>query len=85
MTRALIQQLLLFFLPFIAFAIYLVLRRRNPLIWSSWSSQSVWLVIVGLGCVVVSLIATGILAERQTGTYVPTHMENGKVVPGQFQ
>ncbi|HST93778.1 MAG TPA: DUF6111 family protein [Microvirga sp.] len=85
MTRAIIQELVLFLLPFVAFALYLVVRRRNPLLWSSWSAQSVWLVIAGLTCVVISLLAAGILAERRTGTYVPSHMENGRIVPGQFK
>jgi|EndMetStandDraft_8_1072994.scaffolds.fasta_scaffold772941_2 uncharacterized protein DUF6111 len=85
MTRAVIQGLVLFLLPFVLFAVYLVVRRRNPLLWSHWSDQSLWLTIAGLGFVVISLIATGLLAERQTGTYVPTHVENGRVVPGHFE
>ena len=85
MTRAVIQELLLFLLPFIAFAVYLVILRRNPLVWSHWSAQSIWLTMAGLGFVVVSLVAAGLLADRQTGAFVPTHMENGRVVPGRFQ
>ena len=85
MTRAVIQELLLFLLPFVAFAVYLVILRRNPLTWSHWSDQSLWLAIAGLSFVIVSLVATGLLAERQTGAFVPTHMENGRVVPGRFQ
>lgn len=85
MTRAILQELVLFLLPFVAFAIYLLIRRRNPLLWSSWSAQSVWLVIAGLAVVVVSLVATGILADRQTGSYVPSHMEDGRLVPGRFK
>jgi hypothetical protein len=85
MTRAILQELVLFLLPFVAFAFYLVIRRRNPLLWSSWSEQSVWLVIAGLICVVISLFAAGLIAERRTGAYVPTHMENGRIVPGQFK
>jgi len=85
MTREVIQGLVLFLLPFVLFAGYLVVRRRNPLLWSHWSDQSLWLTIAGLSFVIVSLIATGLLAERQTGTYVPTHVENGRVVPGHFE
>jgi hypothetical protein len=85
MTRAIIQELLLFLLPFIAFAVYLLVSRRNPLVWSSWSAQSVWLTIAGLAIVVVSLLAAGFVAERHTGDFVPTHLENGRVVPGQFK
>ena len=85
MTRAIIQELLLFLLPFIAFAAYLLIRRRNPLAWSSWSAQSVWLTIAGLAIVVVSLLTAGLVAPRHTGDFVPTHLENGRVVPGQFK
>ncbi|HEV2564002.1 MAG TPA: DUF6111 family protein [Microvirga sp.] len=85
MTRAVVQGLVLFLLPFVLFAVYLVIRRRNPLIWSHWSDQSLWLAIAGLSFVIVSLVATGLLAERETGTYVPTHVENGRVVPGHFE
>ena len=85
MTRAVIQGLLLFLLPFVAFAVYLIVLRRNPLAWSNWSAQSVWLTVTGLGFVVVSLVATGLLADRQTGAFEPTHLENGRVVPGRFK
>jgi len=85
MTRAVIQGLVLFLLPFVLFGIYLVIRRRNPLLWSHWSSQSVWLTIAGLSFVVLSLIATGFLDDRQTGAYVPSRVENGRVIPGHFQ
>jgi hypothetical protein len=85
MTRAIVQGLVLFLLPFVLFAAYLVIRRRNPLVWSHWSDQSTWLTIAGLSFVVVSLLATGLLAERQTGTYVPSRVENGQVIPGHFK
>jgi Family of unknown function (DUF6111) len=85
MTRAVLQESVLFLLPFVAFAIYLLIIRRNPLAWSSWSEQSFWLVLAGLGCVIVSLVAAGLLADRQTGAFVPTHIEDGRVVPGQFK
>ncbi|MET0528377.1 DUF6111 family protein [Microvirga sp. P5_D2] len=85
MTRAFLQGLVLFLLPFVLFGIYLVIRRRNALVWSSWSDQSVWLTIAGLVMVILSLVATGLLTERETGAFVPTHIENGRVVPGHFQ
>ena len=85
MTRAIIQGLALFLLPFVLFALYLVIRRRNPLIWSHWSDQSTWLTIAGLSFVVMSLVATALLAEHETGAYVPTRVENGRVIPGRFE
>jgi hypothetical protein len=85
MTRAVFGEALLFFLPFALFAIYLVMRRRNPLSAASWSGQVSWLVIAGLACAILALIVTGLTAERRTGPYEPTHLENGRLVPGQFK
>ncbi len=85
MTRAIFGEALLFFIPFALFAIYLLARRRNPLQWASWSDQSLMLVIAGLVCVIVAFVVTGLMADRQTGAFEPTHMENGRVVPGRFK
>jgi hypothetical protein len=85
MTRAVFGEALLFFLPFALFALYLVLRRRNPFTLAAWSGQVSWLVIAGLACAILALVVTGITAERRAGPYEPTHLENGRVVPGQFR
>jgi hypothetical protein len=84
MTRF-IEEALLFLLPFTAFALYLLARRRNPLLWASWNKEVSWLVIAGLGCVILSVLATFFLSERKQGAFVPAHMENGRLVPGQFR
>lgn len=84
MTRALFGELLFFFLPFAVFAAYLVLRRRDPLAWEAWSGQVSWLTISGLALVVAALVYAGVTVERQQGPYEPTHMENGRLVPGEF-
>ena len=85
MTRAVVEELFFFLLPFAAFALYLVLARRNPMAWASWSSHVPWVAIAGLAVVILSLVLGGLLAERHTGGFVPTHVENGHVVPGQFK
>jgi Family of unknown function (DUF6111) len=85
MLRAVFGEALLFFVPFAIFALYLLLRRRNPLLWESWSEQTFWLVIAGLACAALAFLYTGITAERHTGAFDPTHIENGRVVPGQFR
>jgi magnesium-transporting ATPase (P-type) len=85
MTRALFGETLFFFLPFLAFAFYLIVRRRNPFVLHAWSDKSLWLAIAGLACVVIALLITGLTADRQMGAFRPTHVENGRVVPGQFQ
>lgn len=85
MTRAIFGELLLFLLPFVLFALYLVLQRRNPFHWPHWSDKTVWLVIAGLMCAILALVYTGVTADRESGAYVPSHVENGRVVPGQFK
>lgn len=85
MTRVIFGEALLFLVPFALFAAYLVASRRNLLQWASWSDQSVTLVIAGLICVILALIFTALTAERPTGAFEPTHLENGRVVPGRFK
>jgi hypothetical protein len=82
MTRF-IDDALLFLLPFAVFSLYLLARRRNPLLWASWNKEVSWLVIAGLACVILSLLATFAVSER--GAFVPAHLENGRLVPGQFR
>jgi len=85
MIRALSGEALFFFLPFVLFALYLVLRRRNPLKIAAWSDATAWLVIAGLACAVAALLYTGLTAERRTRAFEPPHMENGQLVPGRFR
>lgn len=85
MIRALAEEALLFLLPFAVFALYLLARRRNPFDWTNWSDRTAWLVIAGLVCAVVSLLYAGITAERRKTGFEPTHIENGRLVPGGFR
>jgi Family of unknown function (DUF6111) len=85
MLRAIFGEALLFFVPFAVFALYLVLRRRNPFHWAAWSEGATWLVIAGLSLAVAALLVTGIFADRETGAFEPPHLENGRLVPGQFR
>ena len=85
MIRAVFGEVLLFFLPFALFALFLLVKRRNPLRLAAWSESTVWLIIAGLACVIVGLVFTGLTSEREAGAFVPPHMENGRLVPGQFR
>ncbi|GEO99006.1 DUF6111 family protein [Methylobacterium haplocladii] len=85
MLRWILEELVLFALPFLAFAGVLLLLRRNPLQAGHWEAQWLRLVLAGLFVVVASLLMTGLTAVRHPDGYVPPHMENGRLVPGQFQ
>ncbi len=84
MLRTLIEEFLLFVLPFCLFAGYLVVRRRNPFDVEHWSGHLFWLSVVGLLLGIASFIYAGLVAPRHTGAFVPPHVENGRLVPGQF-
>ena len=49
MIRVIRREVLLFLLPFAAFALYLVVRRRNPCRGPPGATRRFWLVIAGLG------------------------------------
>ncbi|PSC06850.1 hypothetical protein SLNSH_00220 [Alsobacter soli] len=82
MTRAFIEEFLLFLVPFALYALWLVARRQTPLAKVHWEGNVSWLVLVGLAVASGWLIYTGLTARRGTGPYVPAHMENGRFVPG---
>jgi hypothetical protein len=85
MIRALVDEGLLFLAPFAVFALVLLLRRRQVLHGPSWAPNVVWLAMAGLALVLASFLYAGLLERRPTTGFVPTHVENGRVVPGQFK
>ncbi|NEU12406.1 hypothetical protein G3T14_09695 [Methylobacterium sp. BTF04] len=85
MIRRLAEELLIFLLPFLMFAIYLAVSGRHPKNREHWEGQVFRLTLGGIILVIVTLVATGLLGERHRGGYVPPHLENGEVVPGRFQ
>lgn len=85
MLRTILEELLVFALPFALFAGFLVIVRRNPLERDEWEPQWVRLTLAGIFLVVASLFFAGLTAERHPEGYVPPHIENGRLVPGSFQ
>jgi exosortase/archaeosortase len=86
MWRALLEPAAFFVAPFVLYVLYLLLRGRHPLKPAHWpGSAVVSLTIAGLAIAVAGMLWFGFGAQRQTGAYVPAHVENGKVVPGHFQ
>ncbi|KST61592.1 hypothetical protein AO398_02785 [Methylobacterium sp. GXS13] len=85
MLRRLIEEFGLFLIPFVLFVVYLLLVGRNPLRRVHWDPHIVRLVLAGLAVVIGTLVYEGLFSERRAGGYVPTHMENGRLVPGEFK
>ncbi|CAM5764921.1 hypothetical protein BMIN10S_01372 [Bosea minatitlanensis] len=85
MLRAIIEEVLLFVLPFCLFAGYLVIKRRNPFDVEHWSRHAFRLAVAGLALVIGILAVEGFMTKRNRGAYEPPHMENGVLVPGRFR
>lgn len=86
MWRVVLRPALLFLLPFLFYATWLLLRRTAPWSRDNWDRGAVSvLTLLGLAVAIVGMLALGVLADRHLGTYVPAHIENGVVISGRMQ
>ena len=84
MIRPALTEVGIFLIPFVVYALFLFATRSGMLTQSSWPLHLIGKLMVGsLILVVISFI---LLANFSGGaphsTYVPAHIENGKLVPG---
>jgi hypothetical protein len=84
MIRPIFTELALFLTPFVAYAIFLWSTRAGVLDLSAWSTPRLaWLAIAALGMVIASFLFLAEFSGAPPGsTYVPAHMENGRLIPG---
>jgi hypothetical protein len=86
MWRIIVQPALLFLTPFAAYFVYLALWRTYPFTMEHWSRSTVSkLTLAGLLITVIGMLLFGIFVPRHSGAYVPAHIEDGRLVPGQIQ
>ncbi len=84
MIRPVLTEVGIFLIPFAVYALFLIATRSGLVVQSSWPLQLVAKLAVGS---LLLMIASFILLARFTGapphsTYVPAHIENGRLVPG---
>ena len=84
MIRPAFTEIGIFLIPFAVYALFLVATRSGLLVQSSWTVIVISRLVVGsLVLVVISFV---LLAQFSGGapnsTYVPAHIENGRLVPG---
>jgi hypothetical protein len=84
MIRPALTEIGVFLIPFGVYVLFLFATRSGVLAPSSWPIQmTARLLLASLVLVVISLV---MLAQFSGGspnsTYVPAHVENGKLVPG---
>jgi Family of unknown function (DUF6111) len=84
MIRQIAIDSALFLAPFAAYALFLWATRAGLLDISAWSlSRLMGLTIAALALVIASFVVLVQLSGAPPGsTYVPAHVENGRLVPG---
>jgi hypothetical protein len=85
MIRPILTELALFIAPFVAYAIFLLMTRGGLLQPGSWSLKTIAsLTIVALMLVVGSFVVLAHFGGAPPGSaYVPAHIEDGRLVPGE--
>ena len=84
MIRPVLTEIGIFLIPFAIYALFLIATRSGLLVQSSWPVQIVAKLVLGsLLMVVVSFILLAHFSGAPPhSTYIPAHIENGKLVPG---
>jgi uncharacterized protein DUF6111 len=84
MIRPALTEIGVFLIPFAVYALFLVATRSSLFVQSSWPVYTVArLLLAALVLVIASLIGLAhFTGGSPTSTYVPAHIENGRLVPG---
>ena len=83
MIRPAFTEIGIFLIPFAIYALFLFATRSGTLVQSSWPLHVIAKLILGsLLLVVISLVMLAHFRAKPGSTYVPAHLENGKLIPG---
>jgi hypothetical protein len=84
MIRPAFTEILVFLIPFAAYALFLLATRSGLLLQSSWPVHVLAKLVLGsLLLVIVSFILLAHFSgAAPQSTYIPAHIENGRFVPG---
>ncbi len=84
MIRPVLTELAIFLIPFVAYALFLIATRSGVLASSSWPMHLVAKLMLGsLLLVIISFVLLAHFSGAPpNSTYVPAHLEDGKLVDG---
>jgi len=84
MIRPAFTEILIFLIPFAAYALFLLATRSGLMVQTSWPLHIIAKLAIGsLLLVIVSLVLLAHFSgAAPNSTYIPAHIENGKFVPG---
>ena len=84
MIRPVLTEIGIFLIPFAAYALFLVATRSGVFLSSSWPAHLIAKLV--LGSLLLVIISFVMLAQFSgappDSTYVPAHLEDGKLVDG---
>jgi hypothetical protein len=84
MIRPVLTEVGIFLIPFAVYALFLIATRSGLLSTTSWPLHII--AKLALGSLLLVLLSFILLAHFSgappRSTYVPAHLENGKLVPG---
>jgi heme/copper-type cytochrome/quinol oxidase subunit 3 len=83
--RPVLTEIALFLAPFAAYAVFLWARREGVLDPASWPlPRLMWLTIAAFVLLLGSFLVIAQFSHSPPGSsYVPAHVEGGKLVPGE--
>jgi hypothetical protein len=84
MIRPVFTEIGIFLIPFAVYALFLFATRSGLMVQSSWPVHIIAKLLLGaLLLVVVSFILLAHFSgSSPNSTYIPAHIENGRLVPG---
>jgi len=84
MIRPALTEIGIFLIPFGVYVLFLLATRSGILVPASWPIQMVARLVLGsLFLVILSLMLLAHFSgAAPNSTYIPAHIENGKLVPG---
>jgi hypothetical protein len=84
MIRPVLTEIGIFLIPFALYALFLLATKNGMMLPASWP----WHVLIKLAIVALLLIIVSLLllahfsGAPPSSTYIPAHIENGRLVPG---
>jgi hypothetical protein len=84
MIRPAFTEIGIFLIPFAVYALFLFATRSGMLVQSSWPVHVIAKLLLGALLLVVAsfILLAHFSGSSPNSTYVPAHIENGRLVPG---
>ena len=84
MIRPVLTEIGIFLIPFVLYALFLLASRNGVMLQTSWPARVV--VKLAIAALLLTILSLVLLANFSgappASTYIPAHIENGRLVPG---